>query len=403
MDCSNLFFKASTGPDQELFDIVGDVDGALFWYTYFGNEKQVAFQVFVDAFQGYLTEKFLFRKLTSFQLITLLRHTLLEEALTTACGTPEDLSTIILTTVHMRMFGTWIQRYGPMKDTLYKVCVVSNPRTGQVVPWFTKAMTREMAEKYLLFNLQKQGAAGSLRSHHLVVVRYSADPNHHFVITTKLPQKNTLDHIAVRNSPHGYTIDGESTRYATNLIDCIQWFVFDKFYNTAVGSVAQSAPVSLAKDLSLDLWEDIFNHAMAQLPQDHYQNIAQLNAAAQQTISECDDHTGASSTAVRVKKISYQCIFASSSLPTEDDDHSDVKDSMATVTAVMPNLSLTNMSPMMENSLWTTQTRMEKLIVAKYSLHQALTLFADIAVLDETAVQQIEKIVSDGISRASKN
>lgn len=107
-------------------DQINDTEGAMFWYGQFSNDRQVSFSVFVDAYQSYCTGVFLCRKFQRKHLLTLLRHTLLEQDVVSDAA-------LLASEVSVTMFSQWLRRYGPMKDTLAKASVVSNPEHGKIL------------------------------------------------------------------------------------------------------------------------------------------------------------------------------------------------------------------------------------------------------------------------------
>jgi hypothetical protein len=268
-------WRASNGVDSVIMEAITDVEGQMFWLGQFASERQVSFGLFVDAYQAYLSTTFLFRKLDKHQLITLLRHTLLIE--TNSATDANSTALLLATEVSVTAFATWLNRYGPMKDTLTKACVVSDLCLGAAVPWFAKGMNRDNASRTLTNNLNK--FSGGIEAQHLFVVRYSSDVKNHFVITTRPPGFQTIEHYPVVNTPLGYAVVGEKNDFQPTLLDCVQKHILDKLFNRA----NQSAAAVLSRE-SVEQWEALFASVTAELPADHYADVKALEKASAQLL-----------------------------------------------------------------------------------------------------------------------
>lgn len=251
---------------------IGDIEGALFWHGNFKAARSVSFRQFMEIYQSYLINVFLFKRISDMLSMTLLRHTLFT-------GPAEDDAAILASEVTVAMFGLWLRRYGPLKETLCKAAAFSLPASGEVVPWFAKGMGREASERRLTDNLIKFQSSG-IRPYQAIIIRYSSDRNIHFVVTTKPGSK--IEHFPIVNGPMGYAVVGEEAHFSPTIIDCLQYHIFDKLL-----SKAAQTPIVLSR-ASIEQWNDVFTSAAAELPKDHYLSVKELNKA----IAEAHDGVG---------------------------------------------------------------------------------------------------------------
>lgn len=132
-------------------------------------------------------------------------------------------------------------------------------------------MSRQAAIDLLDQNLQV--FADSIQPHHLFVVRFSADAQYHFVITTRPLNSGKVEHFPVINGPLGYSVLGEQSLFSPNLVECIQYHVLDKLFAKVMGR-----EVVLNKS-SLEDWELTVAGLQVELKEDHYKDVATLNEA----------------------------------------------------------------------------------------------------------------------------
>lgn len=259
-------WKNNFAGDEALFVSLDDIDASLFWRGFFETKRIVALQMFLEAYQSYLSRTFLFRKFTEEQLAILLRCSLLGEA---AAGQGNNSAA----EVTLEMFCKWIKRFGPFSDTLHKVAAVSHPLQGSHVAWFQPRMNRTAAERYL-----DSIAANSskVQPYQLFVCRYSSDEKYHFVFTTKLPGKSSFDHFPVMNTGSGYCVIGDESDVFPTLLDCAQHSVVEKCFGKSLNLNLQ-----LPKD-GIDEWYAIFDELRAELKEDHYKDAAALDAEVSQ-------------------------------------------------------------------------------------------------------------------------
>lgn len=264
-------YKAASGVDASLVDAIGDVDASLFWTGHFGAEKKVSFRLFVEAYQAYLMHTFFFRRVERSDVVTLLRHTLLDISLSSYGASSEDVI-LMGTEVSVTAFISWLRRYGPMKDTLTKLSAVTLPVLGLPVPWLVKHLSRDAAVRHILKHVEKKEA----NPEKLLVVRHSSDPAYHFVISTFPPAEYEVQHYPVMNSSKGYCVVGQNTKdeYAPTILDCVQLFIVDKLFAKAYGK-----QLAISRD-SVVQWEAIFNKAIVELPAEHYKDLTELENAS---------------------------------------------------------------------------------------------------------------------------
>lgn len=240
----------------------------MFWSHHFESLRTVSFGRFIEAYHSYLLRTFLFRRLDKSYLTTLIHTTMVDSVIV------GDLMTAEVT---LQMFSIWLKRYGPFKDTLCKSSVLVLPESGRAVPWFGKSMNRSAATKSLEANLARNEGRPIVPSN-LLILRYSSDPSVQFVVTTKPMQM--VEHYTINNGPLGYFIstgskDVPPTDFSPTLLECIQTHIFDKLHTRVFGR-----EVCISRE-SFQQWEDIFNAAMAELPDDHYADVGALNRAMQ--------------------------------------------------------------------------------------------------------------------------
>lgn len=235
--------------DEEFIEFVGDLEAASFWNRHFGTTKQISLRSFVEAYQKYICDTYNYRLLGQMQMLTLLRYTILEDAQGGSSN-----AVLLNTEISLASFATWIKRYGPMRDTLFKSAAVSHPETGQPAKWFHRQMSRDQAVQYINNNLQTYGA--SIQPEHMFVVRYSSDPRNHFVISVKSPVTQNIEHFALANSAMGYSLAGEAQIFSLTLADCVQNYIFDKLFATATGQ-----RLELLRDAS-EAWDSVFLSAV---------------------------------------------------------------------------------------------------------------------------------------------
>jgi hypothetical protein len=238
-------WRSNRGLDEEFIEMVGDLEAAVFWNSNFGVSKQISLRSFLEAFQKYVCDTYKYRLLEQMQMLTLLRYTILEDA-----ATGSSNAILLNTEISVAAFGTFIKRYGPMRDTLYKCAAVTNPTNGQPAKWFHRQMSRDSAAHYIESNLRSLGSA--IQPDNMFVVRYSSDPRNHFVISVKSPVTQTVEHFAVANTPMGYSLAGEEQIFSLTLHDCIQNYIFDKLFTKATGQ-----QLTLSRD-AMDAWDAIF-------------------------------------------------------------------------------------------------------------------------------------------------
>mmetsp|Transcript_19822 Transcript_19822/g.28506 ORF Transcript_19822/g.28506 Transcript_19822/m.28506 type:complete len:494 (+) Transcript_19822:86-1567(+) len=259
-------WKAANGID-DILAVVKDIDGALFWHSNFQDAKHVSLRLFIDAYQSYLSHTFLFRPMQMGHLLTLLRHSMLEENNT-------DESSLLNTDITLDMFSLWLLRYGPMQDTLYKASVVSVPTRGGPSLWFFKSLSRDAATQRLS---QYQHTSAALCPHQLFIVRYSSDPKkNYFVITTQVPSRSAYDHFPVMNGPMGYSIQGDSAEYSSNILDLVQTQILNKLF-----APLYTTSVVLPRE-SVDQWCAIFTQLSVEYPADYYGSVLELNEATKE-------------------------------------------------------------------------------------------------------------------------
>lgn len=196
---------------KEVVDELDDVDGALFWIGHFSDSvREVSFESFVQAYSVYISQTFICRPLERRVLAQLLEQTLIEDTVSigskpavtaydsfTSAVSPRSSSAVIIT---LHSFKLWLNRFGPLKETLYKAAAVVNPITGAAMPWFQRNLNRTQSTQALQHYVDKYltGMAaqhsGGIPTHCLFIVRYSTDPKNHFVITVKPPHLVETQH-----------------------------------------------------------------------------------------------------------------------------------------------------------------------------------------------------------------
>jgi hypothetical protein len=170
----------------------------------------------------------------------LLRHTLLEESVTVS-------SSVTSSEIHLGLFSTWLKRFGPMKDTLYKACALSVPSNGINVKWYQKLLDREKAELLIQNNIVR--FSSGILPQNMIVLRHSRDPLYQFVITVQLPNRQKVQHFPVQSSSLGYSTNGSEV-FRPTIIDCIQNDVINNLFDSQTGDI--HFPRN-----SLDEWEII--------------------------------------------------------------------------------------------------------------------------------------------------
>lgn len=243
--------------------MIGDVDGSVFWHSNFGQNKTTTFKLFVDAYQDYIAKTLFFRRLARNHLITLLKATLLDGP------TSGDMSN---TEISVSQFAQWLRRFGPLRETLSKASAVSVPSSEQTASWFVKELNRDQATALVEHNFRRFGS--SVLPHHVIVLRYSGDPKNHFVVTCRHLGSSKMEHFPIVNAGLGYCILGDEEHAYPNLVEFIQKAIVDRLYSAAIGG-----SYTFPRD-SLDEWEAIFGQAAAPLPEGHYGNRNALEKAA---------------------------------------------------------------------------------------------------------------------------
>eukprot|EP01039_Chlorochromonas_danica_P005046 gene5046-5540_t len=250
-------YQSSQGFDEATMQMIGDVDGCVFWHSNFGQAKNTTFKVFLSAYQDYLSKVLFCRRLPLEHLQTLLSSTLMDEASSRLVG--NDLA---LKPVTVNMFGQWLTRFGPLRQTLTKASALTIPSTDLPVQWFRSDANREQA--VALIEKKLQCTNGRAMPHQLIILRYSSDPKNHFVITCKHLNSGNVDHYAVCNGVDGYYIARDEQHCYPNLVECIQNTVVNTLY-----AAVQATGYEFPRD-SLDQWETIISCSTMPLPANHY-------------------------------------------------------------------------------------------------------------------------------------
>lgn len=345
--------------DEATLELIGDVDGSIFWNSNFGNAKAASLKHFLDAYQDYLSKALFFRQLARNHLLVLLRTTLLDE--TTTRMSTQDVYGVEVT---VAQFGLWLKRFGPLRETLSKAHVVSLPSSEVAVPWYQKGANRDQAVFLIEQNIKRFGS--SILPHHLVILRYSSDPKNHFVVTCRHLGSNQMEHYPVVNSGRGYYIHGDQENCFPNLVDFIQSAVVDKLY-----SVAVKEGYSFPRD-SVDEWQAIISKANAKLPVGHYGDRDALEKATKEMSLECGDG--------KMSNVSY----GFGSLFRENGE----KESAATQQAT-PSLSSSFTAGTGSGSV---DDKTHAKIIGKYMLEEGLKLLlasGEVTSTDVSAVQQL--------------
>ncbi len=282
---------STRGPDQELIDELDDIDASMFWFSHFQNNKSANLRLFLEAYQSYLTSTFLFRKLSQNHLLALFEHTILSETPSTSTTTNggDSERTLLNTAISLKMFSTFLKRYGPMKDVIRKASCVSLPEDGLPVSWFQKALPRDGAERLLrsYYSRSKETGQGLLPQQ-LAVVRYSADARYHFVISTISPLTNQPEHYTVQNTTTGYVISGDEQNdvYFQTILDGMQ-HVIDKLFARVSGKTTILLPRT-----SITQWDAVVMTAIQPLPANHYPTAKELDRAAREIEAELESPFG---------------------------------------------------------------------------------------------------------------
>jgi hypothetical protein len=321
-----VYEQARSGFDEAFVEAVGEIDAAMFWSHHFNIDRTVSFPRFVEAYHSYVLRTFLFKRLDKTHLSTLLYVTMLDSS-TPTTGEPT------VAEVTLSMFSTWLKRFGPFKDTLCKASVLALPEASRAVAWFGKSMNRSAATKALEANLTRNEGRPIVPSN-LFILRYSSDPSVQFVVTTKPMQ--TVEHYTINNGPLGYYIsvgstDSTSIEYSPTLLECIQTNIFDKLFTRAFGR-----EVCISRE-SFQQWEDIFNAAMAELPDDHYADVGTLNRAMQSLATSAwraDEEGEVGGTGSG--HIHFETMFDNKKYTCENEEECEKSDDVVTVAAITP-------------------------------------------------------------------
>lgn len=253
-----------------MLKTINDCDGVLFWDGYFGRDRTVSFQRFMEAYQSYLTHTFLFRRLKTEHLVTLLRCTLLEDHMESA-----STSGVMQAEVSMTAFASWLKLFGPMKETLSKAAAVSNPTTGASLVWFQRSADRNSATNKIMNYVQNLSSTAV--PERMFVVRYSSKPEYHFVVTVLSPSVGSVQHLPILNTPVGYVIAGETCAFAPTLLECLQLNLFDKLFDQ--NTTGSEDKIELSRR-AIDEWDRLFAEVTAVLPDNHYPDMTAVMSAA---------------------------------------------------------------------------------------------------------------------------
>lgn len=194
----------NSGIDEHIFNTIdGDMDGTLFWHGRFGDRRVVSFESFIGAYQAYLIHAFTYRRFTKQQLITLLRHTLLQEmpeslrqvGAAPAKATAGSAAELMSSEVSVELFALWLRRFGPLKDTLDKAAALSLPNEGQCVRWFQTTLDRDMSELLIRTFVKRSAQGQQLQPEQLFIARYSSVPDYHFIFTVQPHGSSTIEHF----------------------------------------------------------------------------------------------------------------------------------------------------------------------------------------------------------------